>query len=88
MKQVAHAACIGCHMKLGEAFQCKSCHGEHKQLSPDKIVKIPRLQRGQKDMMDLVLKPAYEISPQNFREIRIEPGDHTTDKNERGPVQS
>ncbi len=74
MRQVAHAACIGCHMKLGEAFHCKSCHGEHKQLSPDKIVKISRLRRGQKDMMDLVLKPAYEISPQGVQEVPIEPG--------------
>ncbi len=74
MKEVAHSACIGCHMKLGEAFQCKSCHGEHKQLSPDKIAKIPRLQRGQKDMMDLVLRPVFEISPEGARQVPIEPG--------------
>jgi hypothetical protein len=37
-------------------FQCKGCHGEHKILKPDEIVKIPRLVRGQKDVMDLFLK--------------------------------
>ncbi len=35
--------------------ECKGCHGEHKDLTPDQIEKIPRLVRGQKDVMDLVL---------------------------------
>ena len=35
--------------------ECKGCHGEHKDLTPDEIEKIPRLVRGQKDVMDLAL---------------------------------
>ncbi|MFC1834647.1 sulfate respiration complex hexadecaheme cytochrome HmcA [Thermodesulfobacteriota bacterium] len=78
MKKVAHAACIGCHMRLAEKVKkemveqginqltekdkrrfgpvdCKGCHEEHKTLNPDQIVKIPRLVRGQKDIMDISL---------------------------------
>lgn len=78
MKSVAHAACVGCHMKLAEKVkaevvqqgrtelteqdkkrfgpvECKGCHGDHKELTPEEIVKVPRLVRGQKDMMDLSL---------------------------------
>jgi hypothetical protein len=36
-------------------FECKGCHGEHKDLSPEEIKKIPRLVRGQKDVQDLAL---------------------------------
>jgi hypothetical protein len=36
-------------------FECKGCHGEHKELTPEEIAKTPRLVRGQKDMMDLSL---------------------------------
>jgi len=36
-------------------IECKGCHGERKQLTPDELVKIPRLVRGQKDVMDLSL---------------------------------
>lgn len=76
MSKVAHAACIGCHMKLAEKveqeaaqqgrvrlseqdkkrfgpFDCKGCHGEHKALKPDEITKVPRLMRGQKDVIDI-----------------------------------
>lgn len=63
LQKVAHAECIGCHMDLAAKgkkkvgpFECKGCHGEHKELKPDDIVKIPRLVRGQKDVLDLVLK--------------------------------
>jgi len=35
--------------------ECRGCHGEHKELSPDEILKIPRLVRGQKDVIDLSL---------------------------------
>jgi len=38
-------------------FECSGCHGEHKELSPEEIQAIPRLVRGQKDMMDLSLVP-------------------------------
>jgi Class III cytochrome C family/Outer membrane cytochrome MtrC/MtrF-like, domains II/IV len=78
MSKVAHAACIGCHMKLAEKakieaaaqgrkelteqekksfgpFECKGCHGVHKVLKPDEIKKIPRLVRGQKDIIDISL---------------------------------
>jgi hypothetical protein len=36
-------------------FECKGCHGEHKELTPEEIHRIPRLVRGQKDAMDLTL---------------------------------
>lgn len=36
-------------------LECKGCHGEHKELTPDEISKTPRLVRGQKDMIDLSL---------------------------------
>jgi hypothetical protein len=41
--------------KLYGPVECKGCHGEHKKLKPDEIVTIPRLDRGQKDMIDLAL---------------------------------
>ncbi len=63
LPKVAHAACIGCHMELAAKgkkkagpFDCKGCHGEHKDLKPEEVGKIPRLVRGQKDMQDLALK--------------------------------
>ncbi len=37
-------------------IQCAGCHGEHKELKPDQIVKIPRLLRGQKDVMEVSFK--------------------------------
>jgi hypothetical protein len=37
---------------------CKGCHQEHKNLTPEEIQKIPRLVRGQKDVMDLALAKA------------------------------
>jgi hypothetical protein len=36
-------------------FECKGCHGEHKILKPDEIKEIPRLVRGQKDIIDISL---------------------------------
>jgi Class III cytochrome C family/Outer membrane cytochrome MtrC/MtrF-like, domains II/IV len=36
-------------------LECKGCHGQHKELTPEEISKIPRLVRGQKDVMDLTL---------------------------------
>lgn len=36
-------------------FECKGCHGERKELTPEEIRAIPRLVRGQKDVMDLAL---------------------------------
>ncbi|MCA1961209.1 MAG: cytochrome c3 family protein [Desulfomonile sp.] len=36
-------------------LECRGCHGEHKELTPEEIVKIPRLVRGQKDVVDLSL---------------------------------
>lgn len=60
---VAHADCIGCHMKRAKQgmkkngpFDCKGCHGTHKELKPEEIKKIPRLVRGQKDVVDVSLK--------------------------------
>ena len=37
---------------------CIGCHGEHKELTPEEIQKLPRLVRGQKDVMDLSLGEA------------------------------
>jgi hypothetical protein len=67
LKNVVHAACISCHMKAHEAAQkdkdspqkkwgpydCKGCHGEHNTPTPEEIQQLPRLARGQKDVMDL-----------------------------------
>ena len=36
-------------------FNCKGCHGEHKELKATEIAKIPRLLRDQKDFMDIAL---------------------------------
>jgi hypothetical protein len=68
LRKVVHAECLACHIKMKEAqggnsaagktkvgpITCKGCHGEHKTLSPDEIGRIPRLVRGQKDVMDIV----------------------------------
>lgn len=79
MRKVAHAACIGCHMKMAESAktqqmtkneqgtggksaqrfgptQCVGCHAKHEELKPDLIAGIPRLVRGQKDVMEVFLK--------------------------------
>jgi len=68
LKKVVHAACITCHMKTHEAakkagdmrserrwgpYECKGCHGEHKVPTQEEIQKLPRLVRGQKEVMDL-----------------------------------
>jgi hypothetical protein len=45
-------------------FECRGCHGEHKELAPDELVKIPRLVRGQKDMVDLSLVASEQIQMQ------------------------
>lgn len=37
-------------------IECSGCHGEQKDLKPDEIIKIPRLVRGQKDVVDVALK--------------------------------
>jgi len=86
MQKVAHAACIGCHMKLAEKVkaeligagrkelteqdkkrfgpvECKGCHGEHKELTPEEIAKTPRLVRGQKDIMDICLAVPEKEGP-------------------------
>ncbi|MEW6111255.1 MAG: cytochrome c3 family protein, partial [Thermodesulfobacteriota bacterium] len=91
MKKVAHAACVGCHMKLAERakqealrqgraelteqerkrfgpFVCKGCHGEHKELTPDQIVKTPRLDRGQKDMIDVALGAVESSTVQKIQQ--------------------
>jgi hypothetical protein len=43
-------------------FNCAGCHGKHKDLTPEDTEKIPRLVRGQKDVMDLAL---VESTPDN-----------------------
>ena len=68
LKKVVHSACITCHMKTHEAikktgdirsqrkwgpYDCKGCHGEHKAPTREEIQQLPRLVRGQKDVMDL-----------------------------------
>jgi hypothetical protein len=58
-------------MRFGP-IECKGCHGEHKDLTPDEISKIPRLVRGQKDMMDLALQATPETSPKNTHPISLE----------------
>ncbi|MBI5252067.1 MAG: cytochrome c3 family protein [Desulfomonile tiedjei] len=45
-------------------IECKGCHGEHKELVPEEIGKIPRLVRGQKDVIDLALEPVSDVSAQ------------------------
>ena len=42
--------------------ECKGCHGEHKELVPEEILRIPRLVRGQKDVMDLSLDAAVNAT--------------------------
>jgi hypothetical protein len=37
-------------------FECKGCHGKHEILKAEAIAKIPRLVRGQKDVVDVFLK--------------------------------
>jgi len=94
MKKVAHAACVGCHVKLRETvtaelarqgrteltdedrkrfgpIECKGCHGEHKVLTPDEIRKIPRLVRGQKDVMDLALKAEPGVPTQGTQQVSL-----------------
>lgn len=51
-------------------FDCKGCHGEHKTLPPEELKKIPRLVRGQKDVMDVVTK-----DPKAAR-MKLVPFDH------------
>ncbi len=45
-------------------IECKGCHGDRKELTPDQIAKIPRLVRGQKDVMDLSLVAAEGTADQ------------------------
>jgi hypothetical protein len=52
-------------------IECKGCHGEHKGLTPDEIVKVPRLVRGQKDVIDLALKAATEIPAQETQPVSL-----------------
>ena len=77
MESAAHAACIGCHMKVRKEvirevaaqgrttltdqdkkrfgpFECKGCHGEHKELTPKEIRAIPRLVRGKRTLWTLL----------------------------------
>jgi hypothetical protein len=48
-------------------FECKGCHGDHKELTPEEIVKVPRLARGQKDVLDLAL-----VVPDGNREKKLD----------------
>ncbi len=80
MKEVAHAACVVCHMKLAAEgrkkvgpFECKGCHGEHKTLTPEEILKIPRLVRAQKDVMDLPAPPSATETPSQARPAQAAP---------------
>ncbi|AFM27920.1 sulfate respiration complex hexadecaheme cytochrome HmcA [Desulfomonile tiedjei] len=50
-------------------FECKGCHGEHKELTPEEIMKVPRLVRGQKDVMDLALVLPDNTSVEMPKEI-------------------
>lgn len=52
-------------------FECRGCHGEHK-LTPDEISKIPRLVRGQKDVIDLSLVAPDDVAPQEGRLVSAE----------------
>ncbi len=94
LKNVAHAACIGCHAKLSEKakkealgrgkaeltaqekkqfgpVECAGCHGERKELTPEEIAKIPRLVRGQKDVIDLALKYVPDVSVTGVRPVAL-----------------
>jgi hypothetical protein len=91
MKKAAHAACIGCHMKLAAKvkaaavkqgrtqlsehenkrfgpFECQGCHEKHKTLTPDEIKKVPRLVRGQKDVMDVSM---FKEPDKDFKLIKM-----------------
>lgn len=94
VKNVAHAACLGCHLstaeqvrsgvdlvgKTGMAEQgkrrfgplhCGGCHGDQKELKPEETAKIPRLVRGQKDMMDLALVMPAEAQAGSSQSTRM-----------------
>ncbi len=94
LEHVAHAACLGCHMKLSEKIkkqalrsgratlfaaekkqfgpvECAGCHAVHKELTPEEIMKIPRLVRGQKDVMDLALKYVPDVSVPGVRPVAL-----------------
>ncbi len=51
--------------------ECKGCHTEHAKLSPAEIAKIPRLERGQKDVMDLPPVPEQEFASANTPTIPL-----------------
>lgn len=88
MKNVAHAACIGCHMKEAALqvadstkdskkkvgpIDCIGCHGQQKELTPEEIIKLPRLVRGQKDVMDLTLEEKQDQAGQAISLSRMKP---------------
>ncbi len=63
LRKVAHAQCITCHMDLiakGEnkhgPVKCDGCHQKPKELTQQQIATTPRLDRGQKDVINITLK--------------------------------
>jgi hypothetical protein len=97
----SHAACIGCHMKVGDVIakerkksgrkhevkeqerktgpiECKGCHGDRKSISLKDIALIPRLDRGQKDVMDLTSpeKPDAQQIPGRVPRMKVVPFNH------------
>lgn len=48
--------------------ECRGCHGERKELTPEEVAKIPRLVRGQKDVVDLSLTATGETRVASVQE--------------------
>ncbi len=92
VQKVAHAACLGCHLTLAEQstsdtqkfgpLRCEGCHGEMKDLTQQQIAELPRLKRGQKDIMDLSLgepKKASEADEETASD-EAQPAETETDR--------
>ena len=92
-KKSLTAECIGCHMEMAEKwagnknvkvgpFECAGCHSEHKTLTAEAILKIPRLDRGQKDFVDVAVKDPKaarmkRVGPSITRPTSLEPNSVT-----------
>ncbi len=64
--------------KKAGPIECKGCHGEHKPVPLKQIAAIPRLLRGQKDIMDLpvVEKSEAQIVPGSGSRMLAVPFNH------------
>ncbi|MGC8658347.1 MAG: sulfate respiration complex hexadecaheme cytochrome HmcA [Desulfomonilaceae bacterium] len=64
--------------KKSGPIECKGCHGEHKPLDAKQIAALPRLDRGQKDVMDLTTPQKSEgsSSPESSPRMLVVPFNH------------